>query len=733
MVIGVFYLSEITEDGKGAGRAFSDIDEARMAYEIGDLSLHAPIKLRVGWLAGDPAVHADLKRSLGLLIADEPVDPDGLTETTLGRALLNEAFPPGFPYVNALVLKSDVRTLIDEIIRKYDKPDVANTLDAIKTLGFTFATKAGLTIGLEDVKTPPEKAAILEAFEQRAEKMESLYQKGVITDAERQQELIEIWNEATDRVKDAMSETLMAEKFNPMDMMVRSGARGNIMQLRQIAGMRGLVANPKGDIIPQPIKSNFREGLSVLEYFISTHGARKGLADTALRTADSGYLTRRLVDVSQEIIIHDEPTEDPGIVIGTRQADGSAVRHLQNHLFGRMLAEDVKDGRKIVGLPDGRKLKQGFVIDRDAVIGLEELSDVTEVRVRSPLTDESRYGISRDSYGIDLATGVMVEPGTAVGIMAAQSIGEPGTQLTMRTFHTGGVAGEDITHGLPRVVELFEARTPKGKAILADVGGAVRFETDEETNARFVVVVDGDDEVRYALPRRARLRVSEGDVIEPGTQLTEGPLDPKEVLEIQGIRACQRYLVDQVQEVYRSQGVDIHDKHIELVVRQMLRRVRVANPGDSHYLPNELVDQKEFLRTNRELVEEGKAPAEGRPELMGITKASLATDSWLSAASFQETTRVLTEAALQSRSDFMRGLKENVIIGKLIPSGTGSDYYQGIEPMLPDANVVTALGLFGEEPLESADEGLPADPAEWLASLGGTSDLEEDVVLELDE
>ena len=651
----------------------------------------------------------------------------------MGRAILNEAFPPGFPYVNAPVLKSDVRTLIDEIIRKYDKPEVADTLDAIKTLGFTFATKAGLTIGLEDVKTPPEKAAILQSFEERAEKMEGLYLKGVITDAERQQELIEIWTEATDRVKDAMSATLMAEKFNPMDMMVRSGARGNIMQLRQIAGMRGLVANPKGDIIPQPIKSNFREGLSVLEYFISTHGARKGLADTALRTADSGYLTRRLVDVSQEIIIHDEPTEDPGIVIKTRQADGSAVRHLQNHLFGRMLAEDVKEGRKVIELPDGRKLKKGFIIDRDAVIGLEETDDVKEVRVRSPLTDESRYGISQDSYGIDLATGVMVEPGTAVGIMAAQSIGEPGTQLTMRTFHTGGVAGEDITHGLPRVVELFEARTPKGKAILADAGGAIKFETDEDTNTRYVVVVTGDDEVRYALPRRARLRVSEGDIIEPGTQLTEGPLDPKEVLEVQGIRACQRYLVDQVQEVYRSQGVDIHDKHIELVVRQMLRRVRVANPGDSHYLPNELVDQKEFRRINRELVEDGKAPAEGRPELMGITKASLATDSWLSAASFQETTRVLTEAALQSRSDFMRGLKENVIIGKLIPSGTGSDYYQAIEPMLPDANVVTALGLFGEEPPESADEGLPADPAEWLASLGGTSDLEDELVVELDE
>jgi DNA-directed RNA polymerase subunit beta' len=491
------------------------------------------------------------------------------------------------------------------------------------------------------------------------------------------------------------------------------------MQLRQIAGMRGLVASPKGDIIPQPIKSNFREGLSVLEYFISTHGARKGLADTALRTADSGYLTRRLVDVAQEIIIHDDGSEDPGIVIRTREADGTAVRHLQNHIFGRILAEDVKEGRKLVELPDGRKLRKGFVIDRDAVIGLEEMEDLNAVRVRSPLTDESRYGINRDSYGIDLATGVMVEPGTAVGIMAAQSIGEPGTQLTMRTFHTGGVAGEDITHGLPRVVELFEARTPKGKAILAEIGGVIRLDDDEETGARYVVVVDDEEEVPYQLPRRARLRVAEGDIVVAGTQLTDGPLDPKEVLEIRGIRAAQRYLVDQVQEVYRSQGVDIHDKHIELIVRQMLRRVRIVSPGDSQYLPAELIDAQRFRDTNQELVEAGKAPAEGRPELMGITKASLATDSWLSAASFQETTRVLTEAALQSRSDFMRGLKENVIIGKLIPAGTGSVHYQDIEPMVPEATVMAALGLFGDELPETADDALPADPAEWLASLGG--------------
>jgi DNA-directed RNA polymerase subunit beta' len=514
-----------------------------------------------------------------------------------------------------------------------------------------------------------------------------------------------------------MQATLEAEQFNPIDMMVRSGARGNMMQLRQIAGMRGLVANPKGDIIPQPIKSNFREGLSVLEYFISTHGARKGLADTALRTADSGYLTRRLVDVSQEIIIHDDETDDTGLVIGVREG-GKPIRNLRNRIFGRILAEDVKVGRKLVETADGVKLRAGEMVDRQALQAISLEEDLEEVRVRSPLTDQSRYGISKASYGLSLATGLMVESGEAVGIMAAQSIGEPGTQLTMRTFHTGGVAGEDITHGLPRVVELFEARTPKGKALLAEHGGVIQLLDDEE--GRRILVADKEQETEYPLPRRARLRVAEGDIIDPGTQLTEGPLDPKEVLEIRGVRAAQRYLVDQVQEVYRSQGVDIHDKHIELIVRQMLRKVRVVNSGDSHFLPAELVDEQEFRDVNRSLVEEGKGPAEGRPELMGITKASLATDSWLSAASFQETTRVLTEASLQGKSDFMRGLKENVIIGKLIPAGTGSTNYQSIQPSLPDATVVSALGLFGDEIPEptSTEEALPADPAQWLASLG---------------
>ncbi len=718
MIIGMYYLSALVPDSKGAGRAFSSVDEAMMAYEVGDIALHAPIKLRVGDLAGDPEIHAQLKPLLGDLILDVAIDGGTLLDTTLGRAIINTAFPKGFPFINAVLLKTDIRTLVEEVIHAYDKPDVANTLDSIKELGFHYATRAGLTIGLQDVKTPEEKAEILADFEGQAAKVETLYQKGVITDDERRSELIEIWTVATDKVKDAMQNTLHSDPFNPMDMMVRSGARGNIMQLRQIAGMRGLVANPKGDIIPQPIKANFREGLTVLEYFISTHGARKGLADTALRTADSGYLTRRLVDVSQEIIIHSDESDDPGLLIQIR-VDGKSVRHLRNHIFGRILAEDVKIGRSLAELPDGRKLREGFILDREAIKGISQLEDVTEVRVRSPLTDTSKYGISRLSYGIDLATGAMVEPGTAVGIMAAQSIGEPGTQLTMRTFHTGGIAGEDITHGLPRVTELFEARTPKGVAILAEAGGAVSFDQDPDSGERFAVISEGGEEItRYLLPVRARLRVAEGDIIEPGTQLTEGPLDPKEVLNIQGVRACQRYLVDQVQEVYRSQGVDIHDKHIELIVRQMLRRVRIVSPGDGPWLPAELVDTQEFRDRNRELVEDGKQPAEGRPELMGITKASLATDSWLSAASFQETTRVLTEASINSRSDYMRGLKENVIIGKLIPAGTGSDMYQSIEPMLPGASVPTAASLFGDVEVESADDSLPQDPAEWLASLG---------------
>ncbi|MDP8958725.1 MAG: DNA-directed RNA polymerase subunit beta' [Actinomycetota bacterium] len=721
MVIGIYYVSEQVDDAPGAGRTFADVDEAAMAYDHGELELHAPIRTRVREMAGDPELHTELTEALQGLITPEPVDGDALLETTFGRVLLNQALPATFPYVNSVVYKGDLRRLIEEVIERYDKGQVAEVLDGIKSLGFHYATKAGLTIGLEDVKTPPTKEAILDHYENQAAEVEDQYQKGVITDDERRQKLIEIWTEATEQVKEAMEATLKEDRFNPIDMMVRSGARGNVMQVRQIAGMRGLVANPRGDIITRPIKSNFREGLSVLEYFISTHGARKGLADTALRTADSGYLTRRLVDVSQEVIIREEDcATDRGIRVVVRDPYGQPIRNLRSRVFGRVLADDVKLGR------NDDQLARGTLLGRVELAALSQADKVSAVRVRSVLTCDARYGVCAACYGLSLATGRLVELGEAVGIVAAQSIGEPGTQLTMRTFHTGGVAGEDITHGLPRVVELFEARTPKGKAVLSEIGGAVRI--GEGSDGGRVVVVHGedDDEAEYPVSRRARVRVGEGDVIEPGTRLTEGPLDPKEVLEIQGVRSAQQYLVDEVQEVYRSQGVDIHDKHIEMIVRQMLRKVRVVSPGDSPFLPAELVDEKDFRDANRQLVADGKTPAEGRPELMGITKASLATESWLSAASFQETTRVLTEAALQGRSDFLRGLKENVIIGKLIPAGTGADPYQVVEPVLPEATVVSALGLFGEAPAEREEE-LPTDPAQWLASLGTEAEAQQAV------
>ncbi|HSJ33462.1 MAG TPA: DNA-directed RNA polymerase subunit beta' [Acidimicrobiia bacterium] len=720
MVIGMYYLSEISEGAKGEGRTFASMEEAEMAYDMGELSLHALIKVRVGDLAGDPEQHADLKKTLPKLLTEEPVDGSKLHETTFGRVLINTVMPPAFPFVDSVLVKSDIRTLIEVAIDRYPRSEVAEMLDGIKDLGFRFATKAGLTIGLDDVKTPADKAKILEEYEERAEKIQNQYLKGVVTDEERRQELIEIWTEATERVTDAMKAGLKTEKFNSLDMMVGSGARGNMMQVRQIAGMRGLVANPKGDIIPRPIISNFREGLSVLEYFISTHGARKGLADTALRTADSGYLTRRLVDVAQEVIVVAEDCEtDKGIVIRIVDDRGAVIRNIRSRVYGRVLADDVKIDRKLVETEDGDKLKAGTTLKTKEIQALVDAGgQVESVRCRSVLTCDTRNGVCQTCYGLSLATGRQVELGEAVGIMAAQSIGEPGTQLTMRTFHTGGVAGDDITHGLPRVQELFEARSPKGKAVLTEVGGPVQLVEDED-GRRLVVDSKEDGEVEYPISRYARLRVASGDVVEPGMQLTEGPLDPKEVLEVRGVRSTQQYLVDQVQEVYRSQGVEIHDKHIELIVRQMLRRVRVVKPNDSEFLPAELVDDQTFRDVNRALVEEGKIPAEGRSELMGITKASLATDSWLSAASFQETTRVLTDAAIQSKSDFMRGLKENVIIGKLIPAGTGADTYQTLQPTLPGATTVAALELLGGEgSLPSMEDELPDNPAEWLASLG---------------
>jgi DNA-directed RNA polymerase subunit beta' len=469
--------------------------------------------------------------------------------------------------------------------------------------------------------------------------------------------------------------------FNPLHTMVDSGARGNPQQIRQIAGMKGLVSNPRGEMIPRPIKSSFREGLSVLEYFISTHGARKGLADTALRTADSGYLTRRLVDVAQELIIREQDCgTSRGVWFDDIVRDSATKRsYLETRVNGRLLADAVK-------LSDGTSFAANTVLEDDVVTKIRDDASVNRIRVRSALTCEAAQGICANCYGKSLATGNMIELGEAVGVIAAQSIGEPGTQLTMRTFHAGGVAGEDITHGLPRVVELFEARTPKGAAKLVPHSGVVRI-TETEQGRKVTVISDKGDEYSTDVLPRTHLDVVDGQEIEAGFALVDGPKDPKELLDIKGLRETQLYLVEEVQKVYRDQGVSIHDKHIELIVRQMLRRVQVLESNDSPFLPQNPVDASVYAEVNRKLVDEGKRPAEGRPQLMGITKASLATDSWLSAASFQETTRVLTEAAIEGRNDSLLGLKENIIIGKLIPAGSGLTSYRNVRVSMPDAEM----------------------------------------------
>ncbi|MEX1100284.1 MAG: DNA-directed RNA polymerase subunit beta', partial [Actinomycetota bacterium] len=676
MVLGIYYL---TIDGDRPAKdedipRFGSVDEAMMALDSHVVGLHDVIKIR---LPG---------KALPAELVPEGFDADSgripLIETTVGRVLFNGAFPDSFEFKDLHVLKGDVQSYVDESVRAYDRAVTEEILDNLKNLGFHYATRAGVTVGIEDVTTPPAKQSILDEQEKKASKVETQFRRGIITDDERRQELIEIWTQATDEVKDAMEAGF--SKTNPIFMMANSGARGNIMQIRQLAGMRGLVANPKGEIIPRPIKANFREGLSVLEYFISTHGARKGLADTALRTADSGYLTRRLVDVSQELIIREEDCgSDRGIpvTVTVTKPDGTSVRaaHVETSIYGRVIAEPVKVGSKKVA-------DAGTEVDDEVMEKLVE-AGVGEVLCRSVTTCEAEVGVCQACYGRNLATGRLVEIGEAVGIIAAQSIGEPGTQLTMRTFHTGGVAGEDITHGLPRVVELFEARKPKGEAQITELSGVVAIEDDDEKKVRKITVTaDDGEQVQYEVSLRARLLVSDGEEVSVGQQLIEGSVNPHEKLRVEGVQALQVHLTDEVQQVYRSQGVTIHDKHIELIVRQMLRKVAIIEPGDTEFLPADVVDRKRFEETNAEIVENGSTPASARPMLLGITKASLATDSWLAAASFQETTKVLTDAAISAKSDPLLGLKENVIIGKLIPAGTGMSRYRNIQVKIdPDA------------------------------------------------
>ena len=689
MIIGAFYLTEMIEGAAGAGRAFRDADEVRAAVEEGALALHAPVQFRTPDLLRAPAN--------GEAAVYEP--------TTPGRVFFNQALPEGFGYFNATVGKREMSELVDTLAREFSNSEVARSLDAVKDLCFEYATRSGLTISMDDVQTPPRKTEILDRYEKRAERIEQQFRRGIITDGERRQMEVEVWSEATEEVTNRMKEVLEAEVFNPVNLMVGSGARGNMMQVRQIAGMRGLVANPRGDMIPRPIKSNFREGLKMLEYFISTPGARKGLVDTALRTADSGYLTRRLVDVAQELIINDE---DPftsgapvrGIWIDDVIADTPKKRaHLETRLFGRVLSHDV-------ALSGGETMPAGTLVGDAELDALRDDPEVTRVRVLSPLTDDSKFGISAGSYGMSLATGKTVEQGEAVGVIAAQSIGEPGTQLTMRTFHTGGVAGaQDIAGGLPRVVELFEARTPKGKATLARSSGVVRVGDDDGRGREVTVVADDGATETHTIVTGARLAVADGDEVRPGDALVEGARDPKELLEIFGVRETQLHLVKEVQRVYRDQGVSIHDKHIELIVRQMTKWVTIQDPGDTDFLPGERVEQKKFREANDRVTASAGRPAGGRPGIIGITKASLESDSWLSRASFQETTRVLTEAAIESSSDTLLGLKENIIIGKLIPAGTGMPRYRNIETVAPDF-----------EPMEyyTSEESEP-DLADWLA------------------
>jgi len=671
MIIGLFHLTSALEDGPGAGRAFRTVAEARMAFDTGEIGLGSMVKIRLTDYV--PPVGAEVPE--GAEVREDGSIAETLVETTLGRAIFNTTLPADYPFVDAPVDKKRLSTIVNDLAERYSKVQVATSLDALKETGYYWASRSGTTVSISDVVTPPRKQEILENYEAKAEKVQVQYERGLITDDERRQELIEIWTQGSNEVAKEMEANF--PRLNPIYRMVSSGARGNWFQLRQIAGMRGLMANPRGEIIPRPIKSNFREGLSVLEFFISTHGARKGLADTALRTADSGYLTRRLVDVSQDVIIREyDCGTERGLVlpIATRRSDGTLVAHedVESTVYARTLAEDIRGA-------DGEVIVEAGVDLGDVVIDTLVAAGIEEVRIRSVLTCDSHVGTCAKCYGRSLATGKLVDIGEAVGIIAAQSIGEPGTQLTMRTFHTGGAASaDDITQGLPRIVELFEARTPKGVAPIAEATGRVQIEETDKARRVLLTPDDGSEEHAYPVSKRARLLVEDGQHIDVGTKLVQGAIDPKQVLRILGPRAVQMHLVDEVQNVYRQQGVSIHDKHIEVIVRQMLRRVTIIEAGDADLLPGSMAERGVFETENRRVVSEGGRPASGRPELMGITKASLATDSWLSAASFQETTRVLTDAAIHAKSDPLLGLKENVILGKLIPAGTGLPRYRNV-------------------------------------------------------
>lgn len=676
MVLGCYYLTMEKKGAKGEGKYFKDDSEAIMAYENKAVELQARVKVR---------------------------QPDGqLLETTVGRIIFNQVLPEELRFFNDVADKKALSKIVDQCYRKLGYAATSVLLDGIKFVGFRYATQAGVTIGVSDIEIPEKKKELLAEAEAQVEKVENQFRRGLITEEERYRKVTGIWRKTTEDVTKALVETL--DKFNPVYMMANSGARGNIQQIRQLAGMRGLMADPSGRIIDLPIKANFREGLTVLEYFISTHGARKGLADTALRTADSGYLTRRLVDVSQDVIVREEDCgTDEGIEV-TEIRDGTEViEKFEDRIIGRVALEDIvhpETGEVLV--------KKDEEIKEDDAARIIE-AGIKSVKIRSVFTCRTRSGVCIKCYGRNLATGRMVDIGEAVGIIAAQSIGEPGTQLTMRTFHTGGVAGEDITQGLPRVEELFEARKPKGQAIITEKEGKVQI---REVKGRREVEVVGDDgeSVTYQIPYGARLKVADGDRVTMGQELTEGSINPHDLLRILGPRKVQVYLLQEVQKVYKMQGVDINDKHIEVMIRQMMRKKRVEDPGDTTLLPGSLVDKFEFEKENERVRARGGQEAKGTDVLLGITKASLATDSFLSAASFQETTRVLTEAAIKGKLDPLLGLKENVIIGKLIPAGTGMSRYRSIELIKNDEQVSPGTEETSVTALPGGKIDMPAQP-----------------------
>jgi DNA-directed RNA polymerase subunit beta' len=698
MVIGLYYLTADRPGMPGEGRSFYSAEEAILAYDArSGLDLQAKIHVR---LANDTVI--EVKPN----VFEEKLAGERL-ETTVGRITFNRGLPDDHPYINHEIDKKGIGRIVEDCSVRYSTTQMAAILDELKRLGFHYATRAGVTVSVYDAMIPENKPEILAAADEAVAKVEGQYEDGLITHDERHRQIVEIWTRATDDVGDAMGESF--DKFNPIYMMAYSGARGNIKQIRQLAGMRGLMANPKGDIIDRPIKANFREGLTVLEYFISTHGARKGLADTALRTADSGYLTRRLVDVAQDVIVRETDCgTDEGVAFNLVKDDGQ----VDHNLVGRCLLEPAVNAEtgEIV-------LDAGEYVTSDAQ--LEQLRDagVETVVGRTVMTCHAKHGICQACYGWDLASSRPVDIGTAVGIIAAQSIGEPGTQLTMRTFHTGGVAGEDITHGLPRVTELFEARKPKGQAILAEVAGTIKIENEDKTRKLTIVDEEGHEK-SYTVSRRATLLpgVVDGATIELGQQLTKGSVNPHDLLHLKGPNETLRYIVEQVQDVYRSQGVDINDKHIEVISRQMLRKVSVTEPGDTNFLPGQLADRLDFAQANTDALAAGGEPASGHPTLLGITKASLATESYLSAASFQETTRVLTDAAIAGKEDPLIGLKENVCIGKLIPAATGMRRYRGVKLTYKGQHIETEgaaegpLPDWAPEELKEIEALLPAAP-----------------------